>query len=139
MDGGISIGDLAESGHLFSKKPNKIMKLFVGNLPFSASEDEIRELFDDFGAVVDLHIPLDRDSGRPRGFAFVTLSSREFGEAAIGKLDGNEFGGRPLRVSEAIERERSGPPRHGGGHGGGGYKSGGGSRKGGRDRDRGDW
>ena len=111
------------------------MKLFVGNLPFSASEAEIRELFDEFGAVVDLHIPLDRDTGRPRGFAFVTLTSAEFGEAATGKLDGFDFGGRPLRVSEAIERDRGGgPPRGGGGGGGGGYKSGGGSRKGGRDR-----
>jgi RNA recognition motif-containing protein len=116
------------------------MKLFVGNLPFSASEADIRELFSEFGAIVDLHIPLDRDSGRPRGFAFVTLSSREFGEAAIGKLEGQDFGGRPLRVSEALERnDRGGPPRGGGGGGGGGdrggYKSGGGSRKGGRDRD----
>ena len=111
------------------------MKLFVGNLPFSATEAEIQELFAEFGAVVDLHIPLDRETGRPRGFAFITLSSREFGEAAIGKLDGTEFGGRPLRISEAIERnDRGGPPRHGGGGGGGGYKSGGGSRKGGRDR-----
>ena len=115
------------------------MKLFVGNLPFAATEAEIRALFDEHGSVVDLHIPLDRDTGRPRGFAFVTLTSRESGEAAIGALDGQEFGGRPLRVSEAIERDRGGgPPRHGGGDRGG-YKSGGGSRKGGRDRDRGDW
>ena len=79
----------------------------------------------------------------------MTLSSREFGEAAVGKLDGNDFGGRPLRVSEALERnDRGGPPRGGGGGGGGygggggggggGYKSGGGSRKGGRDRGN-DW
>ena len=112
------------------------MKLFVGNLPYSATEAEVRELFDEYGAVVDLHIPLDRDTGRPRGFAFVTLSSREFGEAAVQGLDGQDFGGRPLRISEAIERsDRGGPPRDknfkrdfGGGGGGG--------RKGGRDRDR---
>ena len=50
------------------------MKLYVGNLPFSATESEIRELFDEYGGVADMHVPLDRDSGRPRGFAFVTLT-----------------------------------------------------------------
>ncbi|MEZ5324928.1 MAG: RNA-binding protein [Verrucomicrobiales bacterium] len=104
------------------------MKLYVGNLPFSATEDDIRALFDDYGGVADLHIPLDRDSGRPRGFAFVTLTSREFGEASIRTLDGAQMGGRALRVSEAVERERSGG---GGGGGGGGYRGGGGGGRGG--------
>ncbi len=109
------------------------MKLYVGNLPFSATEDEIRSLFDDFGGAIDLHIPMDRETGRPRGFAFVTLNSREQGEAAIGSLDGEDMGGRALRISEAQERA----PRGGGGGGGGGWgggdrRGGGGSRRGGR-------
>ncbi len=104
------------------------MKLYVGNLPFSATEDEIRSLFEDFGGTVDLHIPLDRETGRPRGFAFVTLSSKEQGEAAIGSLDGQDMGGRALRISEAQERA----PRGGGGGGGGGnWGGGGGDRRGG--------
>ena len=106
------------------------MKLYVGNLPFSATEDEIRSLFENFGGAVDLHIPLDRETGRPRGFAFVTLSSREHGEAAIGSLDGNDMDGRALRISEAQERA----PRSGGGGGGGGYGGGGDRRGGGGDR-----
>lgn len=107
------------------------MKLFVGNLPYSATEDEVRELFEPYGSVVDLHIPLDRDTGRPRGFAFVTLTDREAGEAAIRGLDGTQIGGRDLRISEALER----PRRDEGGHrsGGGGR---GGDRRGDRNRDR---
>ena len=108
------------------------MKLYVGNLPFSATEDEIRALFEEFGGTVDLHIPLDRETGRPRGFAFVTLNSKEQGEAAIGSLDGKDMGGRALRISEAQERA----PRGGGGGGGGGWGGGGGGdrRGGGGDR-----
>ncbi|HBM78744.1 MAG TPA: RNA-binding protein [Verrucomicrobiales bacterium] len=111
------------------------MKLYVGNLPFSATEDEIRSMFEDFGGAVDLHIPLDRETGRPRGFAFVTLSSKEQGEAAIGSLDGKDMGGRALRISEAQERA----PRGGGGGGGGGGNwggGGGGDRRGGGGGDR---
>ncbi len=103
------------------------MKLYVGNLPFSATEDEIRALFEEFGGTVDLHIPLDRETGRPRGFAFVTLNSKEQGEAAIGSLDGKDMGGRALRISEAQERA----PRGGGGGGGGWGGGGGGDRRGG--------
>jgi len=110
------------------------MKLYVGNLPFSATEDEIRSLFENFGGAVDLHIPLDRETGRPRGFAFVTLSSREHGEAAIGSLDGKDMDGRALRISEAQERA----PRSGGGGGGGDWRGGGGGgdRRGGGGGDR---
>ena len=108
------------------------MKLYVGNLPFSATEDEIRSMFEDFGGAVDLHIPLDRETGRPRGFAFVTLSSKEQGEAAIGSLDGKDMGGRALRISEAQERA----PRGGGGGGGNWGGGGGGDRRGGGGGDR---
>lgn len=116
------------------------MKLYVGNLPFSATEDEIRSLFDPFGGAIDLHIPMDRETGRPRGFAFVTLNSREQGESAIGSLDGSDMGGRTLRISEAQERTPrggggGGGDRRGGG-GGGDWRGGGGG--GGGDRRRGD-
>ncbi len=106
------------------------MKLFVGNLPFSASEAEIRDLFQPYGAVTDFYMPLDRDTGRPRGFVFVTLESKEAGDAAIKGLEGHDFGGRPLRINEAFERERP----QGGGGGGGGFGGGGGGGCGGGDR-----
>ena len=80
------------------------MKLFVGNLPFTASEADIRELFDEFGAVVDMHIPLDRDTGRPRGFAFVTMDSPQAMESAINEINGTDVGGRTLKVNEAKPR-----------------------------------
>lgn len=106
------------------------MKMYVGNIPFSTSDDELRDLFGEFGAVTDVHIPQDRESGRPRGFAFVTLDSKEAMDNAIKDLDGAEFGGRNLRINEAKPREEGG-----GGRGGrGGNRGGGGG--GGRDRDR---
>lgn len=104
------------------------MKLYIGNLPYETSEIELREFLSDYEPIVDFHMPLDRDTGRPRGFAFVTLSSRELGEAAVENLDGAECGGRPARVREAEDRPR------GGGGGGGGHRGGGGGY---RDRDGG--
>jgi RNA recognition motif-containing protein len=86
-------------------------KLYVGNLPYSVSEDAVRDLFAPYGEVLSLALPLDRDTGRPRGFAFVELS--DIGEA-MKALDGFEYEGRALRVNEAEER------RDGGGGGGGG-------------------
>ena len=110
----------------------EIMKMYVGNLPFSTTDDELKELFGEFGEVTDVHIPEDRESGRPRGFAFVTMDSKEAMVSAIKDLDGAEFGGRNLRVNEAKPRE----DRGGGGGGGRGgrdnYRGGGG-----RDRDNG--
>ncbi len=104
------------------------MKMYVGNIPFSTSSDELKELFGEFGDVTDVHIPEDRESGRPRGFAFVTMDSKEAMVSAIKDLDGAEFGGRNLRVNEAKPREDRGG---GGGGGRGGNRGGGG---GGRDR-----
>jgi RNA recognition motif-containing protein len=127
------------------------MKLFVGNLPFSATEAEVRALFETYSPVVDFYLPLDRATGRPRGFAFVTLSSRESGNAAIEGLNGSDFGGRPLRINEAVERQFT-PGGGGGGDrgprgggGGGGYRGdrggprggGGGGYRGDRGGDRG--
>ena len=89
------------------------MKLYLGNLPYEASESELREFLSPYEPLVDFHLPLDRDTGRPRGFAFVTLSSREIGEKAIEELDGADFNGRPARVREAEDRPRGGvPPLH---------------------------
>lgn len=86
------------------------MKLFVGNLSYEATEPEIRELFADFGPLLDFARPIDRETGRARGFAFVTLLDRETGEKAIQALDGTRFAGRSLRVNEAEQREAR-PPR----------------------------
>ncbi|MDF1658955.1 MAG: RNA-binding protein [Verrucomicrobiales bacterium] len=126
------------------------MKLYIGNLPYESSENELREFLSEYEPIVDFHMPLDRDTGRPRGFAFVTLSSREIGESAVENLDGIDFNGRPVRIREAEDRPRSGGGGGGydrGGGGGGGYDRGGGGgggggggydRGGGRRDDRGD-
>ena len=81
-----------------------IKKLFVGNLPFSATEDQIRDLFMQHGPVESIALITDRDTGRPRGFGFVEMPE-EAAEVAIKKLDQTDFGGRALRVNEAKPRE----------------------------------
>lgn len=96
-------------------------RLYLGNLPFTATEDEIRDLCSPHGEVLNVELPTDRETGRPRGFGFVEMEDQG-AERAIAALDGQQFGGRALRVNEA-------KPRTGGGGGGGG-----GSRGGGRDR-----
>jgi RNA recognition motif-containing protein len=90
-------------------------RLYVGNLPYDTDEEELRRLFEGDGrSVSQVSIVTDRDTGRPRGFAFVEMSSQKDAEAAISALNGQEFGGRSLVVNEA--RERTGA---GGGGGGG--------------------
>jgi RNA recognition motif-containing protein len=79
-----------------------VKKVYVGNLPFTATEDEVRELFAQHGAVHSVRLISDRDTGRPRGFGFVEM---EDVSAAIAALNGAEFGGRTLRVDEAKPRE----------------------------------
>ncbi|MEO0445183.1 MAG: RNA-binding protein [Verrucomicrobiota bacterium] len=101
------------------------MKLYIGNIPYSATESELREALAEFEPIQDLYYPMDRETGQPRGFAFVTFPTREAGEEAMKQLDGAEFSGRPLRVNEAEERR-------GGGGGGGGGRSGGPRGGGGR-------
>ena len=86
-------------------------KLYVGNLPFTATEEGVRALFSAHGTVEKVSLITDRDTGRPRGFGFVEMSNAD---AAIQALNGKEFEGRALRVSEAQERDRSGG-RPGGG------------------------
>ncbi len=98
-------------------------KLYVGNLPFSATETEINELFSKHGTVHSVALINDRETGRPRGFGFVEMDD-EAATAAISALNGQEMGGRDLKVNEAQDKpRRSGG---GGGGGGGGYGGGGG-------------
>jgi cold-inducible RNA-binding protein len=100
-------------------------KIYVGNLPFTATEAEVRTLFSEHGTVESVSLPTDRETGRPRGFGFVEMSQADSARA-IQNLNGKELGGRPLRVNEAQDK-----PRTGGGGGGGGYRGGGGGGGGG--------
>ena len=79
------------------------MRIFIGNLPFSVTEEDVRELFTAHGTVLDCVLPMDRESGRPRGFGFVDMSDEEAARA-ISALDGHEFGERQLTVNEARPR-----------------------------------
>src|SRR5689334_6946491 len=107
--------------------------LFVGNMSFQTSESELRTLFEEFGEVTRVKIPTDRDTGRPRGFAFVEMSDSGAASNAITALNGKEVGGRQLRVNEAQPKGER--PSGGGGGGGGGYgRGGGGGGGGGRGR-----
>jgi RNA recognition motif-containing protein len=90
-------------------------RLYVGNLPFSVTEDALREAFAPSGTVTDVHVVMDRETGRPRGFAFVTMGSAQEAEKAISTMNGASLEGRALRVNEAEERGQ-----RGGGSGGGG-------------------
>jgi len=104
-------------------------KIYVGNLPFSADEASVRTLFSQHGTVETVSLPVDRDTGRPRGFGFVEMP-QEDAARAIQSLNGYSMGGRPLRVNEAQDRPRTGG---GGGRPGGGFRggSGGGGFRGG--------
>jgi cold-inducible RNA-binding protein len=103
------------------------MKIYVGNLPFSATESEVRDLFAQHGTVETVALPTDRETGRPRGFGFVEMPQAD-AQKAIGALNGFQMGGRALRVNEAQDRPRTGGGGGGGGRpgGGGGYRPGGG-------------
>jgi RNA recognition motif-containing protein len=93
-------------------------RLYVGNLSYQASAESLRGAFSECGEVTDVHIVMDRDSGQPRGFAFVTMGSDAEAAEAISRLNGMSLEGRALRVNEAEERQNRG--------GGGGFRSGGG-------------
>ena len=94
------------------------VRLFVGNLPYSATDADIRQHFGTVGAPAQIVIPTDRDTGRPRGFAFVDYDDRGVAERAIQQLHGQPFKGRPLSVSEARPREARPPMGGGGGYSG---------------------
>jgi len=114
-------------------------KIYVGNLSFQATEDQVRELFAEYGEVESVAYITDRDTGRFRGFCFVEMEASA-ADSAIEALDGKDFDGRNLRVNEARPREdrRGGGGNRGGGgyRGGGGGNRGGGGYRGGGDRDR---
>ena len=108
------------------------MSIFVGNLPFRAEQEDVIELFAQFGEVTNCALPLKRDTGRKRGFAFIEMADESTEEAAIEGLQGAELMGRPLRINKA--EPRGSAPRRGGGYGGGGgggYGGGGGGYRGG--------
>ena len=111
------------------------MSIFVGNLPFRAEQEDVIELFAQFGEVTNCALPLERDTGRKRGFAFIEMADESTEEAAIEGLQGAELMGRPLRINKA-EPRGSAPRRGGGGYrgGGGGYGGGGYGGGGGGDR-----
>ena len=110
------------------------MSIFVGNLPFRAEQEDVAELFAPFGEITNCFLPLERDTGRKRGFAFVELADEDSESRAIEALQGAELMGRPLRINKAEPRSGGGGgggPRRGGygggdrgGYGGGGYGGG---------------
>ena len=104
-------------------------RLYVGNLSFNSSADGIREAFSQSGEVTDVHVVMDRETGRSRGFAFVTMSSAAEASTAISSMNGALLDGRPLRVNEAEERPQRGGGGGGGGFGGGGFGGGGGGNR----------
>src|SRR5438477_2764932 len=107
-------------------------KLFVGNLSFNTTENDLQDAFAAHGTVVEANLMMDRMSGKPRGFGFVTMSSPEEAQKAIEALNGKDLGGRALTVNVARPREE----RSGGGGGGGGSRRGYGGGGGGGGRDR---
>ncbi len=109
------------------------MSIFVGNLPFRAEREDVLQLFAPFGEVLNCSLPLERDTGRKRGFAFVEMADEAIESTAIDGLQGTELMGRPLRINKAEPRGSGGPRRGGrggygggnnGGYGGGGYGGG---------------
>ena len=107
------------------------MKLYVGNLSFDTSTQDLEQMFGEVGTVQSTNIIEDRDTGRSRGFGFVEMSSKEEGQNAISTLNGKEVDGRELKVNEAKPRETGGGNRGGGGGYGGGNRGGGGGYGGG--------
>jgi RNA recognition motif-containing protein len=107
-------------------------KLFVGNLSYNVTENDLQDLFAPHGTVTDVNLMLDRMTGRSRGFAFVTMSSKEEADAATQALNGHSLDGRNLTVNEARPRPEGGGGGGGGGRGGGGGGYGGGGGGGGR-------
>src|SRR5512133_3534283 len=107
------------------------MNIYVGNLPFTASEDEVRQAFAAYGTVSSVAIIKDRETGQSRGFAFVEMPNNEEGTTAINNMNGKPLKGRALKVNEARPREESFGGGGGGGQRSGGFGGGGGRREGG--------
>lgn len=100
------------------------MDIYVGNLPYNIDGTELEQLFGEYGAVERVYLITDRETGRPRGFGFVTMNNHDEAHAAIEALNGHEVDGRALKINEARPREER-APGGGGGGGGGGHRSGG--------------
>lgn len=106
-------------------------KLYVGNLPYTATDSDLQRMFEAHGAVQSAQVVVDRDTGRSKGFGFVEMETGEAAQAAISALNGQDMGGRSLTVNEARPREDRGGGGGGGGRGGYGGGGGGGGRRGG--------
>ena len=106
------------------------MSIFVGNLPFRAEREDVIQLFAPFGEVSNCSLPLERDTGRKRGFAFIEMADEAIESTAIDGLQGTELMGRPLRINKAEPRGSSGGSRRGGRAGNSGGYSGGGNNGG---------
>ncbi|MEZ7979501.1 MAG: RNA-binding protein [Myxococcota bacterium] len=104
-------------------------KIYVGNLPWATTDDDLRELFATYGAVQSSAVVNDRETGRSRGFGFVEMEGAD-ADKAVAELEGRDYGGRALRVNEALDKRRAGGAGGGGG-GGGSHEGGGGGRDGG--------
>ena len=114
LDAGLAYTQIAQT------EATGLKNIFVGNLDFNTSEDELRKICEAYGQVDRVRIMTDRDTGRSRGFGFVEMSSAEDGEKAIAALNGSKLGGRTLNVNEARPKgERTGGGRDRGGRGGG--------------------
>ncbi|MGN6104369.1 MAG: RNA recognition motif domain-containing protein [Kofleriaceae bacterium] len=128
LEGGL----IAQQGQIEHEAMNT--RLYVGNLSFNTNAEGVRAAFQEFGTVSDVHLVSDRETGRSRGFAFVTMGTPEEAAKAIEGMDGRTLDGRPLRVNEAEQRQQRGGGGGGGGFrgggGGGGYGGGGGGRGG---------
>src|SRR5437764_5366433 len=121
-------------GYRSQKVKEMASKVFVGNLDFNTTKTEVQTLFSEIGEIRDVFLPTDRESGRPRGFAFVEFANDADAAKAIEKFNGYQLGGRALRVNAAEDRPRGGRPAGGGGGfagRGGGYGGGGGGYAGG--------
>jgi len=109
-----------------------VVNIYIGNLPYNTNDQELQDLFSQFGEVAKISIVSDRETGRSRGFGFVEMTNDDEGRRAIEELNGKDYGGRALTVNEARPREnRSGGGGGGGGGGRGGYGGGGGGGGGG--------
>ena len=124
------VGNSLEPTVVLENITNMSNKLFVGNLSFNTTENAIQDAFAAHGSVLEAKLMMDRDTGRPRGFGFVTMSTPEEAQAAIAALNGKDVDGRALTVNVAKPREER--PAGGGGYGGGGGRREGGGGGGGR-------
>jgi RNA recognition motif-containing protein len=106
-------------------------KLYVGNFPYSVDEAQLRGIFSQYGEISQLALIMDRDTGRPKGFGFITFATQAAAEKAL-EQNGKDLGGRPLKVNIATDKPRTG----GGGGGGGGFRGGNGGGAGGGNRGR---